>query len=225
MDNAFSYFFEVLLAAVFGWLWWRDYKSHAVGKTADNSAAPANSAAPEKPFFSGATRCAVGFVVLAAAGGVALTLLETAGECALGISAQQKNVPVAALATFLAASVIEEIVFRGWLVVESRGRAALLASIFGVSVFFALGHDFLWQFSLEKDVPWWEFWRGFSTNFSLKGWYSFGAVFVASIYFFAVRFCPQNPLRSLLPCFAAHAARNAAVFAIKLAQGHVVGAW
>jgi len=34
-----------------------------------------------------------------------------------------------------------------------------------------------------------------------------------------------NPTRSLLPCIAAHAAKNAGVFVIKAAQGHVSGWW
>jgi hypothetical protein len=50
-------------------------------------------------------------------------------------------------------------------------------------------------------------------------------LFVGSLWFYAVRFARFNPQRSLLPCFAAHAAKNLGVIIIKLLQGHLVGAW
>jgi len=50
-------------------------------------------------------------------------------------------------------------------------------------------------------------------------------VFAGSLWFYAVRFASWNPQRSLLPCFAAHAAKNLGVIAVKAAQGFVVGWW
>jgi membrane protease YdiL (CAAX protease family) len=123
----------------------------------------------------------------------------------------------------LSAAVVEEIVFRGYLVIEGKGKALLLGSIVGASFAFAMMHDFLWQYHEVADAAWWEFWRGFSPNFTRKGVFSFGFIFAGSLYFYALRFHPRNRMRSLLPCFAAHAAKNLAVFFIKLAEGHVVG--
>ena len=193
-----------------GYWWWQDFSSARKGNP---------SARP----LPGATSSSLSWISLGVLGAVLLTALETAGEIALGISAEQKDITVLFLGAMLAAALVEEVIFRGYLVVAGKGRALLLGSIFAASLLFALGHDFLWQYTQPEDAAWWEFWRGFSLNFSLKGWFSFGTVFLVSLYFYLLRFHPRNPARSLLPCFAAHAARNLAVFAIKLAQGHVVG--
>jgi hypothetical protein len=40
-----------------------------------------------------------------------------------------------------------------------------------------------------------------------------------------VRFYRWNPAHSLLPCIAAHAAKNLGVIGIKAAQGFLVGWW
>jgi len=54
-------------------------------------------------------------------------------------------------------------------------------------------------------------------------------VFLFSFWLYAMRFplrYPKlNPSRSLIPCIAAHLAKNLGVFVIKLAQGHVSGWW
>lgn len=199
-----------LIALFIGRWWWQDFSV-------------ARNGTPNPRALPGATPCPSGLLWLGMAGAVAITGLETWGELALGISGEQKTIGAAFLAAMLAAALVEEIVFRGYLVIENRGRAALIAGVLGASLLFALAHDFLWQFEQPEGAAWWEFWRGFSLNFSLKGWFSFGFVFLTSLYFYTLRLHPRNAGRSLLPCFAAHAARNLAVFAIKAAQGHVVG--
>lgn len=193
-----------------GYWWWQDFSFARKGN-------------PTHRPLPGATSAPSSWILLGVIGAVLLTGLETVGEIVLDISGEQKNVTVLFLGAMLAAALVEEVVFRGYLVVANKGRAWLLGSIFGASLLFALGHDFLWQHTSPEDAAWWEFWRGFSLNFSLKGWFSFGTVFFVSLYFYLLRFHSKNPSRSLLPCFAAHAARNLAVFAIKLAQGHVIG--
>ena len=50
-------------------------------------------------------------------------------------------------------------------------------------------------------------------------------IFAASLWFYTVRFFGLNPQRSLLPCVAAHAAKNLGVFTIKYVQGFVGGWW
>ena len=65
-----------------------------------------------------------------------------------------------------------------------------------------------------------------SRRVPFRTWYpmvAIGAPF--TLWFYAVRFWPLNPTRSLLPCVAAHAAKNLGVLAVKAAQGHVSGWW
>jgi hypothetical protein len=49
-------------------------------------------------------------------------------------------------------------------------------------------------------------------------------VFALSLWLYAARLAPWNPPRSVLPCFAAHAAKNLGVVGVKLAAGFM-GAW
>lgn len=191
-------------------LWWADFKDRQAGT-------------PNPKALPGATTCPPTGLCLAIIGSLLLLLVETLGEYALGISAQQSNITVLFLVSMVAAAFIEEIIFRGYLVCENRGKAALLASIFGFSLLFALLHPHLWKLDFAADVPAWQVWNGsLSTDFSAKAWFSTAALFLGSIWFYTVRFYAWNPNHSLLPCFAAHLAKNIGVFAIKCAQGHVV---
>ena len=68
----------------------------------------------------------------------------------LGLSAEQSQVTVLfSLYSILGAPVIEEVLFRGYLVIENRGRAALWAGVVGISLLFALLHPFLWKWKGE----------------------------------------------------------------------------
>ncbi len=97
--------------------------------------------------------------------------------------------------------------------VDKRGRAALVAGAVGASVLFAALHPFVWQWDDD----------GFAFTFTAKGWFSFGAVFAVSLWFYYCRFARWNPAQSLIPCFAAHLAKNVGVIAIKGAQGFLTG--
>lgn len=165
--------------------------------------------------FPGAAPADARVIVLAIAGALVLLAVETGGERALGLNAQQSRMTVLFALYSLAAAFIEELVFRGYLVVENRGRAALLAGIVGASLVFALLHPFLWE--------WQE--GGLVFHPGAKAWFSTGMIFAGSLWFYAVRFLPANPAHSLLPCIAAHAAKNLGVFAVKYAQGFVDGWW
>jgi uncharacterized protein len=153
--------------------------------------------------------------VIAAAGALVVLGAETWGELALGLSEEQSRMTYLFAAYTLVAAIVEEIIFRGYVVVQNRGRAALVGAVLGASLVFAAIHPFLWNWDDE----------GFVFTFTPKGWFSFGAVFVASLWFYACRFASWNPSRSLLPCFAAHLAKNAGVIVIKAAQGFLIGAW
>jgi hypothetical protein len=175
----------------------------------------ARAGRPHPQAWPGASPCASPIILLAIAGSLALLAIETTGEYALGISEQQKNISAFFLVAMVSAAFYEELIFRGFLVVTGRGRAALLAGIIGFSLLFSLLHPFLWD------------WKngGLVFDFSLKAGWSTALVFASSLWFYTVRFLPLNPTRSLIPCFAAHLAKNLGVFAIKLAQGHVTSWW
>lgn len=245
---------SLLVAIVLGYWWWKDFEGEGSEDKAETlvsgvfvfltdifplwkSIFPESGSAARlqktgeteetglsKP-MPGATPCGGKFIAAGVAGAVLLVFLETAGEHALGISGEQKNIPALFLLAMLSAAVVEEIVFRGYLVIEGKGRIALIGGILAASFAFAMMHDFLWQYHEVAGAAWWEFWRGFSPNFTGKGVFSFAFIFAGSLYFYLLRFHPRNRNRSLLPCFAAHAAKNLAVFSIKLAEGHVVVWW
>ena len=59
-------------------------------------------------------------------------------------------------------------------------------------------------------------------TFTTKAWFTTALLFTNSLWFYALRFGPWNPTRSLFPCMLAHAASNLGVFAVKLAQGYVI---
>ena len=119
------------------------------------------------------------------------------------------------LYSILGAPMIEEIVFRGYLVIENRGRVVLWAGVVGVSLLFALLHPFLWKWNE----------RGPAVVFKGEAWLSAAAIFAGSLWFYRVRFFRLNPQRSLLPCIVAHATRNLGVFVIKYLEGFAGGWW
>lgn len=181
---------------------------------------------PQGGALPGASSCPWRAVVIAVAGTLILLALETWGEIRLGISEEQKDVSWLALPMFAAAAFTEEVIFRGYLVVERRGNALRWASIILFSLIFALIHDHLWSFEMPEDrsagtlaaIR-----EGFSLNLSVKGFFSTGFIFVGALWFYFVRFFKWNPKASLLAPVAAHLVKNLAVFFIKLAQGHVTG--
>jgi membrane protease YdiL (CAAX protease family) len=189
----------VVSAALFQ-LWWGDLRA----ATADH---------PNPRAFPGALPCSRRALLIAVVGSLLLLAIETAGEAALGLTAQQKTVTALwSLYTF-AAAFTEELAFRGFLVVTHRGRSALWASIVGFSLLFALFHPFLWEWTDGRLV----------FTFTLKGWFSTAMVFAGSLWFYALRFSAVNSTRSLLPSIVAHLTKNLGVFAVKAAAGFVTG--
>lgn len=164
----------------------------------------------------GAMPAPVRAVLLAVAGALAILALETLGEQRLGIAGEQSRMTwLFALYSILAAPVVEELVFRGFLVVQKHGAALRWACAIAASAVFAACHPFLWRWD---DA-------GFAFSFGAKGWFSTGTVFLLSLWLYAMRFAPWNPQGSLLPCMAAHAAKNAGVVAVKAATGFMGPAW
>jgi CAAX amino terminal protease family. len=200
---------QLLLLLLLGasiWLarsWMIDYRAALAGKPS------------EKP-LPGSTPASGRAVAVASFGVLCILAAETGGEHVLGLSAEQSTMTALfGLYSILGAPVIEEVVFRGYLVIEDRGRVVLWAGVVGVSLLFALLHPFLWEWNG----------KGLTVLFNANAWFSTAAIFVGSLWFYTVRFFGLNPQRSLLPCFVAHATRNLGVFAIKYVLGFVGGWW
>ena len=183
-------------------MWRQDYQARRAGR-------------PNPGALPGATPASAKANVIAAAGALVILGLETAGEIHLGLSEEQSTLTALFALYTLIAAFIEELIFRGFLVIEGRGKATLWSGILGASVLFAALHPFLWKW--EDGV--------FTWTLTVKGWFSTATVFTASLWFYTVRFASFNPHRSLLPCVVAHATKNLGVIAIKGAQGFLAGWW
>jgi uncharacterized protein len=181
-------------------LWLDDFKAARRGQ-------------PNKGALPGAFPTTVRMSAIAAIGGLVIVVAETWGEVKLGLSGEQSQMTVLFAAYTLLAAFVEEIIFRGYIVVEGRGVAMKWAAAIGASVAFAALHPFLWDYK-DSHVVW---------QFGTKGYFSTAAVFVASLWFYFVRLSRLNTTGSLIPCFAAHFAKNAGVIAIKAGQGFLVG--
>ncbi|MEY3110808.1 MAG: hypothetical protein RJB43_962 [Verrucomicrobiota bacterium] len=155
---------------------------------------------PEK-FWPGTTYAPTGAYFVAAAGAILITITEAAVEKRAGLTEQQSVLPAIFIFQLLGASIVEEMLFRGFVAPgELFGRKLLALMIVG-SLVFALIHNF------DLSEP--------------EGKVSALFAFITSLWLYVVRFNPLNPDRSLLPCFMAHTVRNLAVFGIKGAQGFI----
>jgi membrane protease YdiL (CAAX protease family) len=152
-------------------------------------------------FWPGARPTTWTALTWAAAGALVLTLLETGLEIRLGVSSQQTTIPSHFLMAMLGAAVVEEMAFRGFASpADLRGGRLVGVALLGSAVFAWIhGHGLA----------------------DTKGLVSTGSAFAVSLWFYACRFSPLNPSRSLAPAMVAHAVRNLAVFGIKDAQGFV----
>lgn len=205
MGNDQPLLLAVMLAATayFGKLWFDDYRAARAGRP--NPRALPGAVPPARHLGT----------ALAVLGALVILAAETVGEYALGVSDEQSTVTVLFGLYTLGAAFLEELIFRGFIVVPNRGRPWLLASIVGASLVFAIAHPFLWEWRYD----------GLQFDFGRKAWFSTAVVLATSLWFYTVRFWSLNPVRSLVPCIAAHAAKNLGVFAIKYAQGFVSGWW
>jgi len=152
-------------------------------------------------FWPGTTYAPTGAYFIAATGAILITIAEAAVEKRAGLTEQQSILPAIFIFQLLGASIVEEMLFRGFVAPgELFGRKLLALMIVG-SLVFALIHNF------DLSEP--------------EGKVSAVFAFITSLWLYVVRFNPLNPDRSLLPCFMAHTVRNLAVFGIKGAQGFI----
>ena len=198
-------------------IWRQDYRAALVGSPNPNP-------------LPGATSSPFNACLIAAMGAVMIVCAETWGEIRLGISDEQSTLTVLMGVYTLIAAFIEELIFRGFIVIEGRGKFVRWSGIIAASVLFAALHPFLWKWDMGETPTWhaamiWRWDEWFIWQLTAKGWFSTGAVFVSSLWFYTVRFAIFNPRHSLLPSITAHATKNIGVFIIKAAQGFVVGWW
>lgn len=186
-------------------LWSDDYRAAMAGN-------------PNPKAFPGVTPAPLSLMLIGVVGALVLVGIETGGEIALGVSAEQSTITWLFLLAMVAAGFFEEVIFRGYLVITDKGRTILYASILGFSLLFTLAH---YQYYLSTEAADGSF--ALSLDISAKSSWTLLILFLNSLWFYALRFMPLNRSQSLLPCFAAHIASNLGVFVVKLAQGHVVG--
>jgi membrane protease YdiL (CAAX protease family) len=197
-ENPLMILLYVGVAAYVGNMYWGDFQAARSGK-------------PNSGAMPGATGVSVTAFILGTLGALILLAVETGGEIALGVADEQSEMVWYFIFAIVAAGVVEEVIFRGFLVVENKGRALLIVSCVGFSFIFAVIHAHLWS---TED--------GFEWTFTAKACFSTAILFANSLWFYAIRFGPWNPQRSLFPCMLAHAASNLGVFIVKWVQGYIV---
>jgi membrane protease YdiL (CAAX protease family) len=210
----------ITIGAYVFWGWCQDYRAAQIGQ-------------PQPQALPGATPASLKTCLIAAAGALVILGLETWGEHQLGLSEQQSKITVLFGAYTLIAAFIEELIFRGFIVIvviENKGKLMLWSGIVGASIVFAVLHPFLWKWDMAEASGWHAlaFWRWpewFEWQLTPKGWFSTITVFVSSLWFYTLRFALFNFNRSLLPCISAHITKNFGVLVIKAFQGFIVGWW
>jgi len=196
----------LVIAPFFYRMWWKDYQAQLAGEELPNA-------------LPGATPVAPWVVIMAVVGALVILAVEVLGEYRLGVVEEQSEMALLFCAvSVLVAPLLEEMIFRGFLYYD-KTKATLVASIIVISVLFAVGHGHIWEFDFEG----WNIFAGtFKWTFTPKGIFSVSILFLNSLWFYAVRFLPVNPQRSLLPCVAAHMASNLGVVVMKAFQGKIV---
>ena len=210
-ESPFMILLYVGVAAYVGYMYWGDYQSNQLLVQPDPRGMP------------GATSARWGLYGIGVIGALLILAAETSGEIALGISSEQSEMVWYSVFAILGAGIVEEVIFRGYLVVDGKGRAALIGSCVGFSLIFAVIHPFLWEMSYPEKVPLWKLWLAdFNFILTTKAFFTTGILLANSLWFYALRFGPWNKNRSLFPCMLAHAASNLGVFFVKWAQGFIV---
>ena len=200
-ESPFMVLLYVGVAAYVGYMYWGDYQSNQASEQPDPRGMP------------GATSASLGLFVIGVIGALLILAAQTGGEIALGIASGQSEMVWYFVFAILGAGIVEEIIFRGYLVVDNKGRAALIGSCVGFSLIFAIIHGHFWSNEEGEAFAW---------TFTTKAFFTTGILLANSLWFYALRFGRWNKNRSLFPCMLAHAASNLGVFCVKWAQGFVV---
>lgn len=203
MDNPWINLLYVVVAFVVLKWWIRDCRQYQINGVAVQGALP------------GAAPAAIWLIGLGVVGSLLILGVEIMGEYRLGIVEEQKELIWYAIFPVLCAPIIEEVIFRGYLVVTNKGRLVLWGSIVGFSILFSLIHGHLVTFG-EEGEPW-LVWKGDQT----KAWFTSGILLAQSLWWYFLRFCPWNPHHSILPSIVAHFAVNLGVVVTKGVQGYL----
>lgn len=205
-DNPLISILSLAVGCYLLWIWVQDYRS--------------NKTQPTPYAMSGTTPATLKGCIFASLGAIAIILLVTVFEKTLGVEDQQSEIAPIFLLAMMGAAITEEVIFRGYLVISNKGRAALVLSIIGFSLLFSILHPYLWSYPLEapSGIEWVTELR---LDITLHTVLSTASVFTLSIWLYYVRFSANNPQHSLLPCFCAHTSANIAVFIIKMTSGYV----
>ena len=173
-----------------------------------------------RALLPGSTPANLSACSIAVIGALLLIAALTWTEHAMGWLATQRTLSPWFLGAMLGAAITEELVFRGYLVVQHRGRTLLVLSAITFSIVFALMHPYLWTHASQPQnvIEWITKLRLSLTPQNLLATTS---ILILSLWYYTVRFAAFNPTHSLLPCFCAHAAANLTVFLIKLSTGHI----
>lgn len=172
-----------------------------------------------KGAFAGATPVSLKYVLFSIISVLILLFIHIAGEEYLGITSEQSSVGAMALLSWTAAAFIEELIFRGYLVIQNKGVAMLVFSILVFSSLFALAHPFIWDYTIPDGKSIFDgIWK---FEISCRTLFSTFSIFTCSILFYTLRFLPQNKYRSLVPCILAHFTYNFGVFVTKLVLGFI----
>ena len=199
-ESPFMILLYVGMAAYVGYMYLGDYRKQ-------------QSDGPNAQAMPGATSASLGLYVIGVIGALLILAAETGGEIALGISSEQSDMVWFFVFASMAAGIVEEVIFRGYLVIQNKGRAALIGSCVGFSLIFAIIHGHFWSNEEGEAFAW---------TFTTKAFFTTGILLANSLWFYALRFGPWNKNRSLFPCMLAHAASNLGVFAVKLVQGFII---
>ena len=229
MSDAFLYLGGLALAAYFFRLWLEDYRQNRQQIYRDLAAGEPISFEIMQNGLPGSTPARWQAITIAVVGSLAILALEVAGEYRLDVVEDQTTMSVLLGIYTLAAAFIEELIFRGFLFFDRRGKWRLYSSIFGISILFALIHPYLWSYDVPENQPPWLFWKWIGLNLyrddgtlNIQPIFSTCILFMNSIWFYYVRLFRLNRFRSLIPCVAAHLASNLGVFVVKAYQGKVV---
>lgn len=185
---------------------------------------------PHPKAFPGTSFCERPMLVLAAVGSLALVIVATIGEIALGVSADQHDATWVMLLGWMGMAVVEELLVRGYggkMFIKTDNRKQMWRGILLISAAFAAMHPYLWTVDVPEHIPSFQIWRG-TWEFhllSIQKWWTTLMLFANSLFWFWLRYHKNNPSQSLLPCIVGHVSANVAVFMVKLMQGHIVGVW
>jgi membrane protease YdiL (CAAX protease family) len=209
-ENPIMILLYVGIAAYVGNMYWGDYKAQKDGE-------------PNSGALPGAFTTSISALLIALVGALLILAVETGGEIALGVASEQSEMVWYFVFAIVAAGVVEEVIFRGYLVVDKKGKAALMASCVGFSLIFAIIHFHLFSVEFPDGARWWQLWLAeVEWTVTNKALFTTGILFANSLWFYACRFGPWNPTCSIFPCMVAHAASNLGVFFVKWAQGYVI---